>query len=404
VLRLRLLLFSLFFVSLTSCGDRSLFGLLPSISSVTTASGKAEGPVSGKTAVTILGNHFASDAVVTFGGLEATAVNVLGETSLIATTDSVFKKTLVSVSVTTGGQIVVLPEAFVYTPLITFSSDRTGSFEIFTMEIVGNTPGASTTQLTNEESGVINESPVFSPDGKQILFTTNRTGNFELFVMGPDGSLPVNLSNHPGIDQDAAYSPDGSQIVFISNRFDAISNPESDFEVFLFDNDGGNLEQLTINGSDERSPSFSPDGSQILFTSDRDGDREIFLMNTNGTAVDQLTSNTDDDREPDFSPDGLQILFASDRDGQHELYALNSGGGTAIALTHSQISADTPVSLEVPTHGMELLFSSDQTGNRELFLMSCSLDQNGMITNCDEASATNLSLHIASDMMPSPSP
>ncbi len=398
------LLYALLFFWLTACGDEALLGILPSISSITTEKGKAEGPISGKTKVTIRGTHFARDAEVTFGAKKATGVSFQNQNSLLTTTDSVFLSALVSVAVTSGGQIVVKPRAFVYTPLIAFASNRTGSFEIFTMGIDRETP----TRLTTSGTGVINESPVYSPDGRNILFSSNQTGDFELFLMSHNGLNPVNLTNNnTGVDQEAVFSPDGKQIVFISNRLD--SNPGSDFEIFLIDRDGGNLKQLTTNSTHERNPSFSPDGTRILFSSGPAGNRELFLMNTDGTGLPlQLTNNVNiDDHDPIFSPDGKQILFISNRTGpnENELYIIDNDGGNPIQLTTNQGNTATPAFLGVPTHGIEVLFSSIPTGtNREIFLMSCSGDQARAITSCDEAGATNLSLHTASEISPSPSP
>ncbi len=397
--------FYILFLLLSACADESPLGVLPSISSLAAENGKAEGPISGNTLVTIRGTNFADDAAVRFGNLEATAVTVQDETRLTATTDSVFRSALVSVSITTGGQIAFAPEAFVYTPLIAFASNRTESFEIFTMSVDGNTPASpAPTRLTNSEAGITNEAPVFSLDGKKILFTTNRTDNFELFVMGRDGSNPVNLTDNGGVDQEAAFSPNGEQIVFISNRVDASSNPEGDFEIFLMDQNGGNLSQVTTNNSDEGRPSFSPDGKRILFTSDRDGDRELFLINPDGTAELALTDNLNDDHGASFSPDGQQILFVSDQSGMNELHIIDKDGTNPLQLTTNQGNVTTPAFLAVPTQGLKVLFSSDQTGNREVFVISCNGDQSHAITTCDESSTTNLSLNTASEIAPSPSP
>ena len=65
-------------------------------------------------------------------------------------------------------------------------------------------------------------------------------------------------------------------------------------------------------------PLLSPDGSKILFESDRTGNWEIYVMNPDGKDVVQLTNNTAPDQTPSWSPDGRKIVFASERDNDSE--------------------------------------------------------------------------------------
>ena len=64
------------------------------------------------------------------------------------------------------------------------------------------------------------------------------------------------------------------------------------------DTDGGNQQKLTNQRGDDRSPSWSPDGERIVFTSDRDGNAEIYVMDADGGNPQNLTNNRHDDVSP----------------------------------------------------------------------------------------------------------
>ncbi|MEP5611764.1 MAG: biopolymer transporter TolR, partial [Cyclobacteriaceae bacterium] len=73
-------------------------------------------------------------------------------------------------------------------------------------------------------------------------------------------------------------------------------------------------------------PSWSPDGKQIVFNSNRDGDDEIYVIRVDGSGLRQLTNNDDDDYTPFWSPDGDFISFGSNRDGNSEIYVMKADG------------------------------------------------------------------------------
>jgi TolB protein len=65
---------------------------------------------------------------------------------------------------------------------------------------------------------------------------------------------------------------------------------------------GMNLEQLTVNDTQDFNPAWSPDGTQIAFHSDRDGNGEIYVMNADGTSQQNRTSSPAHENDPDWQP------------------------------------------------------------------------------------------------------
>jgi len=204
---------------------------------------------------------------------------------------------------------------------IVFTSDRSGNRDVWVMDADGGNP----TRLTTDPAEDLQ--PAWSPDGTKILFMTDRDGDREIYVMDADGTNPVNLTNSPGTDDDdeAQWSPDGTTISFYRAS-----------DVWLMDADGSNQRNATnAPGSADFDQNWSPDGTKMVFDSDRDGDREIFLMDADGANQVQLTFNGDRDSQPVFSPDGTKILFESDRDGDDQLYVMDVDGKNQQRLVES---------------------------------------------------------------------
>ncbi len=394
---------------------------VPTITSISTQRGPAEGAVQGGTSVFIRGTNFGADTVVSFGGKASPCILVQDSGFIIAEAGPVFLSGLVEVTVTTGGQIAVKPDGFRYTPLVAFSSNRTGNFEIFTMSI----GGFNIKQVTNNALGQqgqqpaadeINESPVFSPDGKDIVYVSNKSGGKDVFIAGRTGTNPSNLTNNvAAADIDPVFSPDGNSIVFASQLNSAIfPNSGGDLEIFRMNRDGSNLTRLTANVAiDDRDPSYSPDGSRIVYTSgpQNDGETDLFIMDSlDGDNKLALPSNSDFDFDPVFSPDGTQVIFARDQNDTKELWVVNSdGSGFPTQLTFGEANAEGPVFL--PGRGDDktrLLFQQTAAAKSEILKLTCTgttTPVTRFIFLCDPTIVSdNISLHVNSDNDPTVSP
>lgn len=178
-----------------------------------------------------------------------------------------------------------------------------------------------------------------SADGR-IAFYGYQDGDADIYTINPDGTGETNLTNEdPGAetlaDADPSWSPDGTRIAY--TVYTVRSGLVNDIYVMNSDgSDAVNRTQNTGSGqagtTGDRAPAWSPDGSKIAFWTDRDVtemcsngcDREIYWMNPDGTGQQNLTSAPGaDDYDPTFSPDGSQIAFTSNRSGDYALYSLD---------------------------------------------------------------------------------
>lgn len=202
---------------------------------------------------------------------------------------------------------------------------------------------------TNDTRLAMGKSPTWSPDGTQIAFLADPNPDDddwgqEIFIMNSDGTNqnPLQL-NHPEYDTPANidWQPNGNLIVF--HAYSEVDQ-EIDFEIFSIDAESKNVVQITRNDGSDWSPSWSPDGRQIVYLSPElnetihDYDERIHIMNADGTNQTPLTNNWRD-MTPAFSPDGRFIAFSSarlDSNGRSSgsmLYIINPDGSNERLLS-----------------------------------------------------------------------
>lgn len=110
---------------------------------------------------------------------------------------------------------------------------------------------------------------------------------------------------------DLHISPDGSTLLFAVTTSD-LARAKRSTRIWMMDAGGRNPRQLTTGEQSEYSPSYSPDGKQILFTSSKDGSANLYLMYTSGGQARKLTNISTGVSDPVWSRDGRFIAFSSD--------------------------------------------------------------------------------------------
>lgn len=257
-----------------------------------------------------------------------------------------------TVNETGGGSTLLTPAATTvgqpaggtnpaYSPdssLLAFSGRRAATTIIYTMSPDTGENGGLTA-ITEPDPSIAgpggDSQPSWSPDGKTILYTSTRPDGIDRIwtvdLATKDRTELIDYSKvgsgAVGNVEWASYNPTGNgQIVFEEDASDG-----SSAHVYLREADG-TIKLLVGTATDsfhDGGPSWSPDGSTVVFHSDRGGDYDIWAINADGTDMRRLTATSDSDAYPVYKPDGSRIAFIRG----NELWTMNPDGSDQQQVT-----------------------------------------------------------------------
>jgi len=231
---------------------------------------------------------------------------------------------------------------------IAFSSDVDGDLDIYTM----NPDGTGLVNLTNELAGIAQDDPSWSPDGTKIAFTNVTLSAWEeafshIWVMNADGSnasqITVGGPNDFALNKQPDWSPDGTKIAYTSAADDG--------DIYIMNADGANPHNMFVTEPlfpyadlppfewPEWDPSWSSDGTKILYTASRPSGTEIATLDVTGDNPEVLltTGLIADYSEAVWSPDGQLIAYTEYSYGGPYLWIMNANGSNQTAITPGNV-------------------------------------------------------------------
>ncbi len=185
--------------------------------------------------------------------------------------------------------------------------------------------------------------------------------NYDVWVMQPDGSNVTQITAHSATDNYPHVSPDGTKILFTSDR-------DGDDDIYVMNVDGTNIANLTNSSDSETMGLWSPDGSKIAFVGEQNGNKDIYIMNSDGGNPQRLTWDAGWDGWPTWSPDGTKIAFSSYRESRYQIYVMDADGSKQHKLINSE---DDDFSPTWSPDGTKIAFTKvPLEGNADIYVMN----------------------------------
>lgn len=245
-----------------------------------------------------------------------------------------------------------------------FINNSDGNKEIYVCDF----DGYNVKKLTSDKSIAL--FPRWSPEGDRYVYNSLKDGDWKLYLRDYPSGKPKMISGRKGMNTGARWADDGKSIDLTLSYSNGNRDQAQNHDIYSIDINGKILKRYTSHLESDLSPSRSPDGSKMVFVSNRstspqlfvkdlkagyeeritfglkeatnpvwsslnriafqaindEGRHNIYLINPDGTGMRQLTRDSMDNENPCWSPDGRYISFDSNRSGAYHLYIMNANG------------------------------------------------------------------------------
>ncbi len=213
-------------------------------------------------------------------------------------------------------------------------------------------------QITRNHS--INVSPAWSHDTNKIVYTSYRNYNPDLYVIDLLKGKEELLSKRKGLNVAANWSADDRHLTLMQRY-------KNHSEITIIDSSSGvTIRRLTNSPSNQASPCWSPDNSQIAFVSDRSGTPHIYLTSVTGGPWVRLTKMDAYNADPDWSAYNDKIVFTSRIDGIFQICTVRPDSSGYQQLTFTRSNCEVPC---WSPNGRHILFTKKINKIRQLMIM-----------------------------------
>lgn len=211
----------------------------------------------------------------------------------------------------------------------------------------------------------------------RIAFTMQTSGEQHVWTMDANGGNRVQLTDGNSNDYTPAWSPDGTEVVYRAN----------------YNGGGGGLRIATYGSNDDDGiqntveaflPSWSPDGTKIVYEADLGEDSDIVVINRNGTGRADLTNTPElGEYSPAFSPDGSKIAYVAGDDLSSDIWMMNAdGSGSPTQITETATASESDP--DFSPDGQSLVFSVSPDDGHTYHIARINVNKTGYLDLTDD--------------------
>ncbi|NOT70251.1 MAG: Tol-Pal system protein TolB [Hyphomicrobium sp.] len=185
--------------------------------------------------------------------------------------------------------------------------------------------GANVRLLSQGQELVL--TPRFSPTNQEITYMSYTKDQPKVFIMNLETGRRELVGDFPNMTFAPRFSPDGQRVVM------SLGTPEGLSSIYEMDLRTRQSRRLTQSSGIDTGPSYSPDGRQVVFESDREGSQQLYVMNADGSGVRRISGTDGRYSTPVWSPRGDYIAFTKQTSGRFLIGVMRPDGTGERVLT-----------------------------------------------------------------------
>lgn len=185
--------------------------------------------------------------------------------------------------------------------------------------------GANVRLLSQGQEIVL--TPRFSPTNQEITYMSYTKDQPKVFIMNLETGKRELVGDFPNMTFAPRFSPDGQRVIM------SLGTPDGSSSLYEMDLRTRQSRRLTQTNGIDTGPSYSPDGRQVVFESDREGSQQLYVMNSDGSGVRRISGADGRYSTPVWSPRGDYIAFTKQTSGRFLIGVMRPDGSGERVLT-----------------------------------------------------------------------